>query len=240
MNEKELKTSPKQRIVISLIAVVMLGSIIASYAAIILNGGKSNSASADGTISEEKIMEYETAYSEKVAEFQAATKSDFDKFYAYHTEIRAYNEAAANSGTVTTRDILEGNGRELTAGDTDYYAYYVGWCADESVFDSSFDNNDNPTAFSRILDANLGLIEGWNTGVVGMKINGIREVTIPGNLAYGETTEICGGYNKPLKFLIMPKQKSEDRVKMATELDTALMRYQYALYGIDYDTQMTQ
>ena len=48
MNEKELKTSPKQRIVISLIAIVMLGSIIASYAAIILNGGKTDSGSRRG------------------------------------------------------------------------------------------------------------------------------------------------------------------------------------------------
>ena len=45
MEEKELKTSPKQRIFITLIAVIMLGSMIASYAAIVLNGGGSSSAS---------------------------------------------------------------------------------------------------------------------------------------------------------------------------------------------------
>ena len=39
MEEKDLKTSPKQRIVIIVIAVLMLGSIIASYAAIVINGG---------------------------------------------------------------------------------------------------------------------------------------------------------------------------------------------------------
>ena len=233
MNEKELKTSPKQRIVISVIAIVMLGSIIASYAAIILNGGKSNTGSTDSGISSEKLSEYEDAYYAKLAEFKSATKGDFDKFIQYKGEIKAYNESAANGGPVATKDLVIGDGKELTAGDSDYYAYYVGWCADESIFDSSFDDNDNPQSFAKILDASLGMIEGWQTGVIGMRVNGIREITIPSTLAYGDTMEICGGYDKPLKFLVMAKRKSDDRTKMATELDDAYMKYQYALYGID-------
>ena len=236
MNEKELKTSPKQRIVISLIAIVMLGSIIASYAAIILNGGKSNT-STSSTISQEKLIEYEDAYNEKLAEFKTATQGDFDKFIQYKGEITAYNEASANSGPVETKDLVVGDGDEITADNSDYYAYYVGWCADESIFDSSFDNNDSPKSFAKILDASLGMIEGWATGVVGMRMNGIRIITVPETLAYGSSMEICGGYNKPLKFMIMAKRKSEERTKMATELDEAYVRYQYALYGIDYDAQ---
>lgn len=236
MNEKELKTSPKQRIVISVIAVVMLGSIIASYAAIILNGAKSNS-STENKISEEKIMEYENAYNAELAEFKAATQADFNKFIQYKSEITAYNEAAANDGPVATKDLVIGDGDEITAENSNYYAYYVGWCADESIFDSSYDNNENPTGFAKILDANLGMIEGWATGVIGMRMNGIRVITVPESLAYGSSMEICGGYNKPLKFMIMAKRKSEERTKLATELDTAFVKYQYALYGIDYDAQ---
>ncbi len=236
MNEKELKTSPKQRIVISVIAFVMLGSIIASYAAIILNNGNS-STDTTSKISEEKLMQYEEEYNSKLAEFESATKGDFDKFIQFRNQISAYNEAAANDGPVATQDLVIGDGKELTSGDSDYYAYYVGWCADESIFDSSFDNNDNPTAFAKILNASLGMIEGWNTGVIGMRINGIRIITIPESLAYSSSMEICGGYNKPLKFMIMPKEKSEDRVKLATELDTAYTKLQYAQYGIDYDEQ---
>jgi FKBP-type peptidyl-prolyl cis-trans isomerase len=237
MNEKELKTSPKQRIVITLIAVVMLGSIIASYAAIILNGGKSSSGDTENKISEEKIMEYENAYNELLAKFKTATQGDFNKFIQYKSEITAYNEASANEGPVTTKDLAIGDGEEITADNSNYYAYYVGWCADESIFDSSFDDNNNPQSFAKILDASLGMIEGWTTGVVGMRINGIRVITVPGTLAYGSSMEICGGYNKPLKFMIMAKRKSEERTKMATELDTAFTKYQYALYGIDYDAQ---
>ncbi len=236
MNEKELKTSPRQRIVISVIAIVMLGSIIASYAAIILGNSNSSTASGSGAISEEKIIEYENAYNAKLAEFKSVSQSDFDKFYQFHSEISAYNEAAANDGPVATKDLVIGDGREITAGDTDYYAYYVGWCPDESIFDSSFDSNTNPKSFAKILDASLGMIEGWNTGVIGMRLNGIRVITVPTTLAYGDTREdICGGPNKPLKFMIMAKRKSEERVKLATELDEAYIKYAYATqYGIDY------
>lgn len=236
MNENELKTSPKQRIVISLIAVVMLGSIIASYVAIILNNSNNNN-SGESSISPEKVAEYENDYNEKLASFKAATQGDFDKFIQYKGEIKAYNEAAANDGPVATKDLVIGDGDEITADNANYYAYYVGWCADETIFDSSFDDNDNPKSFAKILDASLGMIEGWVTGVTGMRINGIRVVTVPGNLAYGTSMEICGGFTKPLKFMIMAKRKSEERTKMATELDNAYMKYQYALYGIDYDTQ---
>lgn len=238
MEEKELKTSPKQRFFIIVIAVIMLGSIIASYAAIIINGGASKGGSNESQIDEAKILEYENNYNAKLAEFKEATKGDYSKFVAYKSEMKAYNEASANTGGVQTRDLLKGDGKKLAEGDSDYLAYYVGWCADESVFDSSFDDNANPTAFAKILDASMGMIEGWNLGVEGMRINGVREITIPGELAYGDKMEICGGYNKPLKFLVMTKAKEGTLKTLAEELDTAYMKLQYAYYGIDYDTEM--
>lgn len=237
MEEKELKTSTKQRILIIVIAVIMLGSIIASYAAIVLNGGKSASGSTDTPeIDQAKVAEYEEAYNKKVTEFAEATKSDYDKFMNYKGEIKAYNETAANEGALAKRDLKEGSGDAVKTDGSNYLAYYVGWCADESVFDSSFDNNDNPTSFAKILDPSLGMIEGWTAGVEGMKIGGIREITVPSELAYGDSMEICGGKNKPLKFLIMAVAKAEPIKSMAEELDKAFMRYQYAQYGIDYDS----
>ena len=162
------------------------------------------------------------------------TKEDYDKFIKYKSEITAYNETAANENGVQVRDLEDGSGEEIKEG-TKYLAYYVGWCADESIFDSSFDNNDNPTAFAKILDASLGMIEGWNLGVEGMKLNGIREITIPGELAYGESREICGGKNKPLKFIVMAKASEDPLKTLAADLDTAYMRLQYAYYGMNYD-----
>ena len=57
MEEKELKTSVKQRIGILLIAVIMVGSIIASYVAIVANGSGSSSSVSGAEISDENFTE---------------------------------------------------------------------------------------------------------------------------------------------------------------------------------------
>lgn len=234
MEEKELKTSLKQRIFIIAIAVIMVGSIIASYAAIVISGSQQGSSDSDIEVDEEKIAEYQAEYEEKAKEFQKLTEDDYQRFVSYRGEVKAYNESSANEGGVKTRDLLTGSGDKVK--DDNYLAYYIGWCADESVFDSSFDNNDNPTGFTGALDPSIGLIEGWSKGVEGMKIGGIREVTIPGELAYGDTTEICGGYNKPLKFMIMATAKEGELAELSDEMMELQMRIQYAYYGIDYDS----
>ena len=238
MEEKELKTSLKQRIFVGVIAVLMLGSMVAGYALIVAYGS-GGSADEEQTISQEKVTQYERAYEKKVAEFEEATKGDYEKFMKYEGDVvKAYNETAANEGGVAVKDLESGSG--ATVADDNYLAYYVGWCADGSVFDSSFDSNDSPTAFAKILDPSTGLIEGWTKGVEGMKIGGVRRITVPGALAYGDSMEICGGYNKPLRFLVMAVAKEEPLASLAQELDTAYMKVQYAYYGIDYDEMMKQ
>lgn len=235
MDEKELKTSTKQRIIISVIAIVMLGSIIASYAAIIMSGGKSSDTD-EVKIDQAKVAEYNEAYEEKLAEFEEASSGDYDEFIKYKSEVKAFNETTANENGVQVKDLKIGDGKELTKEDTDYLAYYVGYCADESVFDSTFDDNDNPTSFGKVLDPSLGMIEGWKMGVEGMKVGGVRRITVPGELAYGDQMEICGGMNKPLRFLVMTVENKDPIKTLASELDEAYMRYQYAQYGIDYDS----
>ncbi len=235
MEEKELKTSTKQRIFIGLIAVVMLGSVIAGYVAIVLSG---NNSSSENEIDQAKIERYSVEYNTKLAEFHETAASDFATFKEYMGEVRTYDEDAANEGGVKSRDLLEGTGKTLEEGDTNYLAYYVGFCADGSVFDSSLDNTSEPTAFNKALDASLGMIDGWNAGVVGMKLGGVRKITIPGELAYGDKMEICGGFNKPLRFLVMAVANEDPLKTVASEVDKAYMKLQYAYYGIDYDEQM--
>lgn len=237
MEEKELKTSGKQRFFIILIAIIMLGSIIASYAAIVINGGKSSATDTTENVEvdKEKVAELTEAYEKKLDEFSKATKGDYDEFIKYKSEIKAYNETSANENGVQKRDLKSGSGATVAEDGSNYLAYYVGWCADESVFDSSFDDNDNPTKFGKILDPALGMIDGWNMGVEGMKIGGIREVTVSQEYAYGDSMEICGGYKKPLKFIIMTVAKEDPLKSLASELDTAFMKLQYAYYGMDYD-----
>lgn len=238
MKEEELKTSPKQRIIISLIAIIMLGSIVLGYAMIILGSSSKTSSTGETEISDEKILEYKDAYEVKLKELQEATKEEYETLAAYRGEVKAFNETAANSA-VSSRDLKVGSGRELGEGDSDYMAFYIGFCADETVFDSSFDDFDNPTGFSAggVLNlSELSLIEGWYAGMVGTKLGGVREITIPGELAYADTRELCGGTYKPLKFIVLAEAIDDSLAALALEAQLAEQRYEYAsYYGIDIE-----
>lgn len=233
MDQELLKTSKKQRLIIAVIAILMIGSFIASYAAIVLASG----SEGDMDDADRLVAKYSEQRYEQQKALASLSRDDFNKFIEFKGRISAYNESNANANGLEYEDLVIGDGRTLEDGDTDYYAYYVGWCPDESIFDSTFNSNDNPASFTGIIDASIGLIAGWNTGVVGMQMNGIREITIPGELAYKDEREICGGEYKPLKFIVMVKEKTAELNDIYDKLSLANTKYQYAQYGIDYDKQ---
>jgi len=77
-------------------------------------------------------------------------------------------------------DTIVGAGAEAKAGDH-VVVHYTGWLTNGSKFDSSKDRND-PFVFP------LGarhVIAGWDEGVQGMKVGGVRKLTIPPELGYG-------------------------------------------------------
>ncbi len=230
MEEKTLKTSWKQRVAIIIVAVLLLGSVVLTYMLVVLNGNSSSDTS-----SEAQIAELTEEYQQKSEEIEAAAKplSDkyFDDFVKYKSEVKSYNSANANAAGLETKDLKEGTGRTLTEGDTDYAAYYIGWCADGSIFDSSFDDNEDPSSLKAPLDAGIGLIEGWNQGVIGMKLGGVRQISMSGALAYGDTQEICGGTNSPLKFVVFAMEPDAKIKELNEELDDIYMRLYYAYAG---------
>ncbi|MBN3857982.1 MULTISPECIES: FKBP-type peptidyl-prolyl cis-trans isomerase [unclassified Paraburkholderia] len=77
-------------------------------------------------------------------------------------------------------DLTEGTGAEAKAGQT-VSVHYTGWLTDGQKFDSSKDRND-PFAF--VLGGGM-VIKGWDEGVQGMKVGGVRKLTIPPQLGYG-------------------------------------------------------
>jgi FKBP-type peptidyl-prolyl cis-trans isomerase FkpA len=77
-------------------------------------------------------------------------------------------------------DITVGDGAEAKAGNN-VTVHYTGWLTDGQKFDSSKDRN-SPFQFS--LGAGM-VIRGWDEGVQGMKIGGVRRLTIPAALGYG-------------------------------------------------------
>jgi FKBP-type peptidyl-prolyl cis-trans isomerase len=85
-----------------------------------------------------------------------------------------------NLNLTMTNDVV-GTGAEAKKGDT-VSVLYTGTLTDGTVFDASSKHNNQPFSFT--LGAGQ-VIEGWDIGVVGMKVGGKRELTIPPELGYG-------------------------------------------------------
>ena len=233
MQEKDLKPSTKQRLIFALVAALLLGSSIAAYVLIVMGNGNVNYAKMN-------LDQLEKAYNEKIDELdqEAAELSSkyFDEFKEYKSKVKAYNSATANGNGVQAKDLKEGDGE--TIGESGYSAYYIGWCSDESIFDSSFDNYDEPTALKApITVSESSLIGGWYIGTENMRIGSVREITIPGSLAYGDSQEICGATNSPLKFIVMAVETSKRLEKLNEDLNEiyAALSNAYTQAYSDYD-----
>ena len=79
-------------------------------------------------------------------------------------------------------DITEGQGDGAKSGDT-IFVNYVGVLAKDGT---RFDGNFGRSPFAVPLGVGA-VIEGWDTGLVGMKVGGRRQLDIPADLAYGDT-----------------------------------------------------
>lgn len=74
-----------------------------------------------------------------------------------------------------------GTGPEVKSGDT-VVIHYTGTLTNGTKFDSSVDRNEP-------FETQIGVgsvIEGWDKGVVGMKVGGKRKLIIPPSMGYGE------------------------------------------------------
>jgi FKBP-type peptidyl-prolyl cis-trans isomerase FkpA len=103
-----------------------------------------------------------------------------------HKFIKIPNSKGTFMTTTTTpsglqyEELYVGEGDTAQAGQT-VTVHYTGWLTDGKKFDSSKDRND-PFQFS------LGageVIRGWDEGVQGMQVGGVRKLTIPASLGYG-------------------------------------------------------
>lgn len=140
----------------------------------------------------------------ELAEYQAKTTKQTDELSAKYYPI--LNEFASRVGTferdgvtaVSTEDLRQGDGAVIDEKTT-YSAYYIGWNPSGQIFDQSIDNGKLKSPIP-----GQGLIPGWTEGVKGMKLGGVREITIPSDKAYGE----AGSGDKippntPLKFIVL-------------------------------------
>jgi FKBP-type peptidyl-prolyl cis-trans isomerase len=82
-------------------------------------------------------------------------------------------------GGLIVEDLKIGEGYEVKPGGSVVALYHGTLKSTGKVFDSAFERGE-PIAFPL-----NGVIQGWQKGVPGMKIGGVRRLTIPSALAYG-------------------------------------------------------
>ncbi len=203
------ETTKGQRIGYSILLIALLGGTIGSF---VLMTHQALNPDLDDLASRQELTDLQNELMDYQAKLTTWQNKLVDKYSPlYIDEFKQYEKAnyafnAESVSELTTKDLKEGDGAVLTE-DSKYQAFYIGWLPDGEVFDSSF-NGDK-------LKAPLeggNLIEGWNEGVIGMKIGGVRELTIPAEKAYGESGSGSIPANSPIKFIvkIIPEMTAEE------------------------------
>ena len=113
-------------------------------------------------------------------------------------ESRAPEQPAPQPQAITELKIEDnkvGDGATAEAGKS-VTVHYTGWLTNGTKFDSS---KDRSQPFTFQLGAGQ-VIKGWDQGVAGMKVGGVRKLTIPPSLGYGANG--AGGVIPPNATLV--------------------------------------
>ncbi len=190
-----MATKKSQRIAIWVIAGVLVVGTLAGFIAMMVAPGNEAKDQA----------ELQAAQAEWQSQQDAQTKELSDKYFATFSQYasRVGEFSADGIDELKTEDLLVGDGDEVK-DDTSIAVYYIGWNPKGEIFDQSIDGDSLKAPSAVDGPATASVIEGWQKGLVGMKIGGVRELTIPSSQAYGETgsgDKIPA--NTPLKFVVM-------------------------------------
>ena len=199
MVSSETSTSRSQRIFLWIVALLMVVGTIGSFGMIVV--ANENDQRDQARISEleaEYQVEYDAYQAKQAAQAAELSEKYYPIFEPYSSRAGVFNKG--NVTELTTTDLVVGDGETITS-ESSFSAYYIGWNPDGTIFDQSI----NDGSLNAPLFVSPGtVIEGWTEGVDGMKVGGVRELTIPADKAYGETgngDDIPA--NSPLKFIIM-------------------------------------
>lgn len=200
-----MATRKSQRIGIWVIAGALTIGTLGGFMAMVL---APKNAASDTARYQQLMDEYqkEAAVQQTKVDAQAAELST--KYFT------AFNEYGSKPAVFTAADVKElkkddlkvGDGEVITK-DSTFTAYYLGWNPSGKVFDGSINGTKLKAPFTVTPGS---VIAGWSEGVDGMKVGGVRELTIPADKAYGATgqgEDIPA--NTPLKFIVMIIPKPE-------------------------------
>ena len=111
----------------------------------------------------------------------------------------AQQEQNQRMSQLQIKDDVVGTGAAVQTGDT-VSVLYTGTLDNGTVFDASSLHGNQPFSFT----VGAGqVIQGWDLGLLGMKVGGTRELTIPPDLAYGDQSPAASiPANSTLHFTI--------------------------------------
>jgi FKBP-type peptidyl-prolyl cis-trans isomerase FkpA len=122
--------------------------------------------------------------------------------------------ATPSTGTETMAlqktDLSPGNGAEIQSGQT-ALVHYTGWLYDAAAPENKgkqFDSSVGGEPFEFPLGGGA-VIQGWDQGVVGMKVSGKRRLVIPPEMGYGNRG--AGGVIPPGATLVFDVELVEIR-----------------------------
>lgn len=178
-----MATKKSQRVFIWVICVVMAVGTLGAYFAVIL----ANKNSETDATAQQKALE----------DYANQTKANNLPLDGYNAEAFTANDVTA----FKSEDLVTGDGAEATK-DTKATVSYFGWTPDGVIFDSTNKKDKSGQPFS-FKPADGGVIEGWIQGIPGMKVGGVRKLTIPADLGYGSAgSPPLIPANTPLVFIV--------------------------------------
>lgn len=237
-----MATTKFQRWGILTILIVTVVGTLGSFAVMILS---SRNQSATQSAYQDAYTRYQKEYTAYQALVTAQSDELSGKYYATFTQ---YTDQVAKFdvngvSSLQTEDLLAGDGDEIT-GTTAFAAYYLGWDANGNKFSggSNLDTTNSKLSTPLSVDSgldNASLIDGWKEGMKGMKIGGVRLLTIPSDKAYGEkgSTDSSGkeiiAPNMPLKFIVMaiPQPATIDKSQSYIDAENAYTKAYSEYYG---------
>ncbi len=104
----------------------------------------------------------------------------------------------SNSNQLQVTDEKVGTGATAASGQK-LTVSYVGALTNGTVFDSTQKDGGQPFSFQ--LGAGQ-VIKGWDEGLVGMKVGGVRKLVIPPSLGYGSQAQSSIPANSTLVFTV--------------------------------------
>lgn len=219
-----MATPKSQRIAIMIIAVVMVVGTLGSFAVMILSTKNSQ-------LDNQKQQDDYAQYQKDSQDYQLKLDMQGAQLSTkYYPVFKQYKDVPAKFSLdsvtkLVKKDLLVGTGEEIT-DTTNFAAYYIGWNPEGKVFDQSIESTSLKSPFPINGLKTTGVIEGWKTGLIGMKIGGVRSLAIPSDLAYGEAGSGDNiPPNTPIKFVVMAITQPE--TIPAPEIPQTLLQQQY-------------